>query len=235
MKTSIFLALFFLTLAAITIYVEIDNRKFRDNLPHPMLPVERPDAEVHTHEPEPAAAPPTTEPEPIETQEPTVDQAVHQDRSELIEDWRTHDAPPHEHLSETDPWSDFIQENQAKARGTWIGNPATMDPDELYAAEYNQLLEKFGDIPQVHTYMEYDRKFKSDMPLSLDEKITGLEAAYHLFPYRSTQKTLAFYKWQQANGGAESLKRITEDDLMYLQSLGITITQTPKGFRISTQ
>lgn len=231
MKTPIFLALFFLALAAITIYVEIDNRRFRDNLPHPTLPVETPNAERHTHESEPAAAPSTTEPEPIETQEPT----VHQVRSESIEDWRTHDAPPHEHHSEIDPWSEVIQENQAKARGTWIGDPATMDPDELYAAEYNQLLEKFGDIPQVHTYMEYDHKFKSDMPLSLDEKITGLEAAYHLFPYRSTQKTLAFYKWQQANGGAESLKRITEDDLMYLQSLGITITQTPKGFRISTQ
>ena len=231
MKTPISLAIFFLALAAIVVYVEIDNQRFLDNLPHPTRPVEPTEAEVHTHAHEPIVAPPTTAPEPIETPEPT----VHQARSESIEDWRTHDAPPREHLSKTDPWSDFIQENQAKERGTWIDDPATMDPDELYAAEYNQLLEKFGDIPQVHTYMEYDRKFKSDMPLSLDEKITGLEAAYHLFPYRSTQKTLAFYKWQQANGGAESLKRITEDGLMYLQSLGITITQTQKGFRISTQ
>jgi len=104
-----------------------------------------------------------------------------------------------------------------------------MEPDEIYSAEYNQLLERFGDILQVHTVMEFARKFANNLPLTLAEKITGLEAKQYLFPPESLHKTLAYYKWRRTKGGIDALKRITPEDIAYLQSLGIKVTRAQTG------
>ena len=155
-------------------------------------------------------------------------------------DWRNDESPGKLPLQK-DPFGDFIAEQQAKERGTWIGDPETMDPDELHSAEYNQLLDKFGDIPQVHTYMEYSRKTTNNAPMTLDERIAGLEAMNHLFPSGSTRRTLVFYQWMKTKGGRyEAVDQIlTPADLKHLRDSGIKVDVNEKNrevrIRISTK
>lgn len=138
-------------------------------------------------------------------------------------------------LPQKDPWGDFIVEQQAKDRGTWIGDPETMDPDELQSVEYNQLLEKFGDIPEIYTYMEYKQNASKNVPLTIDEEIVGLEAMNHLFPSGSTRRTLLFYKWMKTNGGYNAFDQGV--NVKELRDLGITveITDNGWGYLISTE
>lgn len=159
-----------------------------------------------------------------------------------------HDSPnedlANEQALQRDPWKEIIDaEMEAKARGTWIGDPETMDPDELHSAQYNQFLDRFGDIPQVHTYMEYMRNASKNVPLTIDEEIAGLEAMNYLFPSGSTRRTLAYLKWVKTKGGHNNTPFvqgiIAESDIKELRDLGITveIDETNKGFgiRISTK
>lgn len=164
------------------------------------------------------------------------------------EELADHDSPnedlANEQVLQRDLWKEIIDaEVEAIARGTWIGDPETMDADELHSAVYNQLLEKFGDIPQVHTFMEYSRKTTNNAPITLEERIAGLEAMNHLFPAGSTRRTLVYYKWMQANGGyydnpfAQGI--ISDADIKELQNSGITVetdkTDQAVRIRISTK
>ncbi|MDE0423451.1 MAG: hypothetical protein OXN25_01145 [Candidatus Poribacteria bacterium] len=233
MKKIISLAIFFALLGSFYLYIEIDKRNFVNNLPQPPVLVEQPinNRPVHQNLEE------TTMPniQKTTTSSKTEGSDLEQEGSVVREkgisdyDWRTDVEHPHEHLPITDPWGNLLKEDQAKKRGTWIGDPETMDPDELYSAEYNQLLEKFGDIPQVHTVMEYERKFANNIPLTLEEKIIGLKAQHYLFPSESTRKTIDYYKWQQSKGGVDALKRIKPEDIEYLQSLGIEVKKEKVG------
>lgn len=132
-----------------------------------------------------------------------------------------------EHNLQGDPWKETIDAvMEARARGTWIGDPEAMDPDELYSAQYNQFLERFGDIPDVHTYMEYMR----NPPMTIDEEIAGLEAMNSLFPSGSTRRTLALLKWMKSNGGYNAFEQgIPIDEL---RDLGITVevNETDEGW-----
>ena len=151
-------------------------------------------------------------------------------------DWRNDERsdklPP-----QKEPFNDSIAEQQSKERGTWIDDPETMDPDELHSAEYNQLLEKFGDVPEVHTYMAYMRNATNSVHLTIDEEIAGLEAMNHLFPSGSTRRTLVLYEWMKANGGYNAFEQgIPVEEL---RDLGITVevdeTDEGWGYVISTK
>ncbi len=96
-------------------------------------------------------------------------------------DW-LNDENPGKLTPQKKPFRDFIAGRQAKENSTWIGDPEAMDPDELHNAEYNQLLERFVDIPVIYTFMEYKRNASKNVPLTIDEEIVGLEAMNHLFP-----------------------------------------------------
>ena len=166
------------------------------------------------------------------------DASVHHESSDLSkekdnkadEEWTEQESQTevltNEH-SLQNPWQDTIDAvMEAKARGTWISDPETMDPDELHSAQYNQLLERFGDIPEVHTYMEYMR----NPPMTIDEDIAGLEATIHLFPYGSTRRTLALFKWMKANGGYNAFEQGIP--IKELRDLGVTveINETDEGW-----
>ena len=174
------------------------------------------------------------------------DASVHHESSDLSkekdnkadEEWTEQESQTevltNEHSLQKNPWQDTIDAvMEAKARGTWISDPETMDPDELHSAQYNQLLERFGDIPEVHTYMEYMR----NPPMTIDEDIAGLEAANHLFPYGSTRRTLAFFKWMKANGGYNAFEQGIP--IGELRDLGITVeideTDEGWGFYVTTK
>ncbi len=171
----------------------------------------------------------------VDESDPSIHQKgsdLSQEKDDLLnEEWTDQDSQndvlTNEHSLQRNPWKTTIDtEIEAKARGTWIGDPETMDPDELHSAQYNQLLERFGDIPEVHTYMEYMR----NAPMTIDEDIAGLEAANHLFPYGSTRRTLALYKWMKANGGYNAFEQGIP--IKELQDLGVTveINETDEGW-----
>ena len=63
-----------------------------------------------------------------------------------------------------------------------------MTGEELYNAELNQMIEKFDDIPEAHTVIAFERKFDSDAPISLDEKIVYPEALVKLYPDATNKK-----------------------------------------------
>ena len=59
------------------------------------------------------------------------------------EELADHNSPnedlANEQALQMNPWEKMIKaEMEARARGTWIGDPETMDPDELHSAVYNQ-------------------------------------------------------------------------------------------------
>ena len=151
-------------------------------------------------------------------------------------DWRN-DESPGKLPPQKDPFDDFSAAQQAKEHGTRIDDPETLDPDVLHSTEYNQLLEKFGDIPEVHTYMAYMRNGSKNVHLTIDEEIAGLEAMNHLFPSGSTRRTLVFFKWMKANGGYDAFEQgIPVEEL---QDLGITVEENETddgwGYIISTK
>lgn len=144
-------------------------------------------------------------------------------------DWRTDDMPSAKQR-EDDPFSVELAIQKAKEDGTWIGDPETMDPDELHSAMYKQLLNRFGDIPQVHTHMKYMRMRNQNIRLTLDERIEDLEAGVHLFPSGSANRTLAFHKWMRDTGHTpETIPNMSSSDIKHLRSLGITIEKEPAG------
>ena len=100
------------------------------------------------------------------------------------------------------------------------------------------MLERFGDIPEVHTYMEYKRNALKNVPLTIDEEIAGLEAMNYLYPSGSTRRTIAYLKWVKTKGGYNNTPFvqgiIAESDIKELQDLGITveISETDEGWGI---
>ena len=52
------------------------------------------------------------------------------------------------------------------------------------------LINQFGDIPEVHTIAEYQRKKELGLPVTIDEYTAYLEAATRLWPSERNQQTL---------------------------------------------
>ena len=77
----------------------------------------------------------------------------------------------------------------------------TEDP-ELFVEYYRAvLLERFGDIPQVHIVVEDERKQRLGLSQTVDELITYLEALYYLFPRKETLRSLEHARELKAEGG----------------------------------
>lgn len=49
-----------------------------------------------------------------------------------------------------------------------------MDPNELIDMMRVSLLQRFGDIPEAHTFLALNEKKLKNQPLSLDEHIMGV-------------------------------------------------------------
>ena len=104
------------------------------------------------------------------------------------------------HKQKSDPWKHRDAIESRKARGTLITDPETMDPDALVDAIHNQLIERFGDIPQVRIFIEGKRKRLEKIPFTLDERIAYTEASLYLFPNPSTRQYLKQLKQWKAEG-----------------------------------
>jgi len=253
MKKLIFIIPIIVILVALYFFMNFHTRDATDKLTQPSSTVEQTDTNTAASDQnvkEVVKKP--TDPELANESDPSVHDEVpnHLQEEDGVtnEELADHDSPNenlmNEQVFQRDPWKEIIDaEMEAIARGTWIGDPKTMDPDELHSAVYNQLLARFGDIPQVHTYMEYNRKTTNNAPMTLDERIAGLEAMNHLFPSGSTRRTLVYYKWLQANGGYYdnpfAQGTILDADVKELQNSGITVktdkTDREVRIRISTK
>jgi hypothetical protein len=71
-------------------------------------------------------------------------------------------------------------------------NPLTDDPDN--PSPHNPLIKKYGDIPEVRTYIRYYQKLHSGTPLTVDEAIAYYSADLYLYPYPPTEVILKTLK-----------------------------------------
>ena len=67
-------------------------------------------------------------------------------------------------------------------------NPLTDDPDA--PSPHNPLIKKFGDIPEVHTYLRLKPKLARGIGLSIDEAIELYTAEIHLYPTPAAKEML---------------------------------------------
>ncbi len=196
-----------LFVSGMIIYTEWDRRKFLESLPEPPTNVTVP--EVEQPRSVDALLSPVHQPvgEQVETEgETTPEQHASDDYN-----WRTDNDAHHVHNPERDL---SVHKDTAK------DEPPLPESDEMLQS----LIERFGDMPQVHTHVEFHR-IRSERNLTLDEEIVHLEAMLFLFPNEATRKTLVLAKWEKANGFILP----TQADLEYFKSEGITVLYNEDG------
>ena len=83
-----------------------------------------------------------------------------------------------QHKTVEEPKADFIL----------AFNPLKDDPDN--PSPHNPLIKKFGDIPQVRTYIRLKQKYISGAPLTIDEAIELYTADLYLYQSKKTKEHL---------------------------------------------
>ena len=118
------------------------------------------------------------------------------------EDGKTVHLPTSKSAKAKEPKEDFI-----------IGfNPFKDDPDN--PSPHNPLVKKFGDIPQVRTYIRLQRKYLSGKPLTIDEAIDLFTADLYLYPQQQRTKNWLKYlkkrkKVLEASGKLDEFESVT--------------------------
>lgn len=102
------------------------------------------------------------------------------------------------------------------------------DPDN--PSPHNPLVKKFGDIPQVRTYIRLQRKYLSGKPLTIDEAIDLLAAEQHLYQWQTTKARLKYLKAQKKE--LEASGKLDEFEWKYTGTTSVDYTQ--KGYTIKT-
>jgi len=112
-------------------------------------------------------------------------------------DWREEsvfDKPPRK----TDPWKNLngqqadtetanSEDSEVYPPPDW---PETKDPELRAQYFHAQLINQFGDIPEVHIVATYQRKKELRIPVTINEYIASLEARYHLWQNKRTLQVL---------------------------------------------
>ncbi len=235
MKAIVLICVFLALLVGFCVYIEVSTEKFVDSLPVAPTSKNKPQS-AQPHQGASEVAKPVLVSESVSKKNEQDTPADNEDTSVLPAWWDDEESDLHKKSS--DPFSDFIAEQDAKERGTLIVEG--MAGEELWNAELNQMIEQFGDIPEVHKIMKYTRMFAHDLPYPLENQIEFQEALNEIYPSETNRRTLAFLKWQYPRGNSpEDLGEITDADIAELRSMGISVKQelTETGFRttISTE
>ena len=209
MKKLLIGVIVFVALACgIFVYTEQENRKYAQTLPKP--PVVEQIIDGHTHPALPESPHPhealaqdtdlsnvkentalsaeentvATDTEQIaeEDTEPVDAGSQNEGFSQSGTAWQKDDE--HEHQPTQDPFAK--RKNRIE----------DMDPDALADMILVGLLEKFGDIAEVHTFVAFTRKIKKNEELNLDERISFTEASIICGQIREPRKPLRFY-WKK--------------------------------------
>ncbi|MCY3743829.1 MAG: hypothetical protein OXH00_22680 [Candidatus Poribacteria bacterium] len=231
MKAKILICVFFALLVGFCVYIEVNTRKFVDSLPVAPTSKDKPQS-VQPRQGASEIPKSVLVSESVSKKNEQDTPADSEDISVLPAWWDDEESDLRKKSS--DPFSDFIAEQGAKERGTLIVEG--MAGEELWNAELNQMIEQFGDIPEVHTIMKYTRMFAHDLPFPLENQIEFQEALNTIYPSARNRRTLDFLKWQYSRG---NIGEITDGDIAELRAMGISVKQelTETGFRttISTE
>lgn len=134
------------------------------------------------------------------------------------EDGQTVHSSKGENAKAKKPKEDFI-----------IGfNPFKDDPDN--PSPHNPLVKKFGDIPQVRTYIRLQRKYLSGKPLTIDEAIELHTVDLYLYRHKGTKAWLKYLKKHKRH--LEASGRLDEFEWKYTGSTSTDYTR--KGYTIKT-
>ena len=107
-------------------------------------------------------------------------------------------------------------------------NPFKDNPDN--PSPHNPLIKKFGDIPQVRTYIRLQRKYLTGKPLTIDEAIDLLAAEQHLYQWQTTKARLRHLKEHKRE--LEASGKLDEFEWKYTGTTSVDYTQ--KGYTIKT-
>ena len=66
----------------------------------------------------------------------------------------------------------------------------TKDPEVFARILRSQLIEQFGDVPEVHIIVEVEKKFKADEVVPDDEYLAYLKARFHLYRDEDTLREI---------------------------------------------
>lgn len=136
------------------------------------------------------------------------------------EDGRTVHLPQQKTGKIEKPKEDFI-----------IGfNPFKDDPDS--PSPHNPLVKKFGDIPQVRTYIRLQRKYLSGKPLTIDEAIDLFTADLYLYPRQQRTKNQLNYLKKRKQ---ELAKRGKLDEFEWKYTGSTSTDYTRKGYTLKTR
>ena len=108
------------------------------------------------------------------------------------------DTPPKENL----PPPDFV-----------LVNPFKDDPDN--PSPHNPFIRKFGDIPEVRTYIRLKQKFLYGIGLNIDEAIELYTAEAHLYP--SLEAKARLKSWIKDKERYERLGILTDEPVMQMR------------------
>jgi len=89
-------------------------------------------------------------------------------------------------------------------------NPFTDDPDN--PSPHNPLIKKFGDIPEVRTYIRLKHKFRYGIGLNVDEAIELYTAEAHLYP--SLEAKARLKSWIKDKERYERLGILTDEPIL---------------------
>lgn len=210
------IVIFVILIVGWTVYLEIGNRNFSNSLPGVLTEKQRSSessevqhSDSREHTPEEQSVSKTITDTPSETRSFEKEQSTDGKLQEATEDydWREDTVSVSDmSAAGSDPWQNQESLEETEDNGTLITDPETMPPDELWDAIRNQLIEKFGDIPQVYQFTEMRRNMVKHIPITLDERIVGMEAALYLFPTEGTRRHLEHLRKIQADVRAGKIK-----------------------------
>ena len=89
-------------------------------------------------------------------------------------------------------------------------HPFKDDPDN--PSPHNPLVRKFGDIPEVRTYIRLNQKLRYGIGLSVDEAIAFYTAEAHLYP--SLEAKARLKSWKKDKERYERLGILTDEPVM---------------------
>lgn len=204
---------FVLLIGVGVVYVQWETKNFVESLPEPpstsdATPETQHDASVAVPDPVNNTQQPLPEDERSDVSFENVDEVNEVEASgretvnievpvgEHIEtqddgfNWQNDDVQSHRHPLQRDPWQSAEPRKPRRRTGP------NVTPEQLRS----QLVKRFGDIPEVHTFVELDQKQNQRQPLTLDEYILYNESMNHLFPNTNTEQTIKMLKQMQAAG-----------------------------------
>ena len=120
-----------------------------------------------------------------------------------------------------------VKETESVKEPFVIVNPFRDDPDN--PSPHNPLIKRFGDIPEVRTYMRLKQKLLNTPGLTSDEAIAYYTAELHLYQYDSSRNRLNKAKESKKTNKASGLP----DNAIVFRYTGITVLDLVRGDNIT--